>query len=88
MAARRRNEPVSARPFVGMSILAGDFFLYAASGTVGPWWLVPPMLLVWAAFLFVGLAWWRFHPTWLPWLGLGCTLAWFALLVPLSILLG
>ena len=51
MFSRRRvataPKSISAWPFVGMSLMAADFFLYAASGLVAPAWAVAALLVVW-----------------------------------------
>ena len=83
MARRsRRHNPnaVSPWPFVGMAGMACVFFLYAASGLVAPWWAVVVLLVIWALALFVATAWWRLHPTWVPWIPVALAVLWFAVL--------
>lgn len=52
--------------FVGMGGMACAFFLYAASVTFAPWWVVALLMLVWVALLVVATAWWTPHPRRVP----------------------
>ena len=55
-------EKVSPWPFVGMGGLACLFFLYAASATFWPWWVVTLLLLVWAVLMLIGFRWFTPRP--------------------------
>lgn len=71
-----------------MALIAADFFLYAASGLVAPWWVVIVMVVVWVGLFVVAASWWTPHPTWLTPLALAGTLLWFAVLVSGAVYLG
>ncbi len=57
-----REGGISPWPFAGMCLMAAAFFLYAASGSVAPWWAVVLLMLVWTALLLLCFAWWTPHP--------------------------
>jgi hypothetical protein len=81
---RRRVRPpaaVSARPFIGMSMLAAAVFLYGYSAVVVPWYVFVALLLVWVFLLLVSLAWWSLHPERLPWVAALAFVIWFAVML-------
>jgi hypothetical protein len=91
MARRRRAtapKAVSAWPFVGMSLMAAAFFLYAASGLVAPWWGVVALLAVWLVLFVLCCAWWTPHPRRLVGVAVGAMVFWFCALTAGGAFLG
>lgn len=80
---RRATAPreVSPWPFAGMCLMAGDFFLYAASGLVAPAWGVAALLLVWLVLFVLCCTWWTPHPKRLVPVALLAMVFWFCALV-------
>ncbi|WP_370248249.1 hypothetical protein [Nocardioides sp.] len=68
-------------PFAGLVLMAGSFFLHAASVTVAPWWAVVLLLVLWALELRLCLRWFTPHPRRLVPVALGGMVLWFAVLV-------
>lgn len=62
----RRQREVSRAPFAGMIAMAAALFLYAFAGLVAPWWVVPPLLVLWLVLFVVCVRWWTPHPRRLP----------------------
>ena len=56
------REKASPWPFVGMSGLAAELFLYGASVLFLPWWGVALLVVVWLVLLLVGLRWFSTRP--------------------------
>jgi hypothetical protein len=77
----RRPNAISARPFIGMSLMAAALFLYGYSAVVVPWYVFVALMLVWAFLLLVSLAWWSAHPERLPWVAVMAYVVWFAVLL-------
>lgn len=90
LSRRRRIKPpaidpatgqrLSPWPFVGLVIMAGSFFVYAASGLLAPLWAVGVLLVLWGAQLVLCLSWFSRRPTWVPWVGVFSFVLWFCLL--------
>jgi len=84
MARRRRvrpPQPVSPRPFIGMSMLVAALFLYGWSVAVVPWYVSVPLILFWLFLLLVSLAWWSLHPDRLPWVAAIAYVVWFVVIL-------
>jgi hypothetical protein len=84
MRRRRRvvtaPKSASAWPFVGMSLMAAAFFLYAASGLVAPAWGVVALLVVWLLLFVLCCRWWTPHPKRLVLVAVGAMVFWFCAL--------
>ena len=84
MFSRRRvaaaPKSTSAWPFVGMSLMAADFFLYAASGLVAPAWAVVALMLVWLVIFLLCCRWCTQHPKRLVFVAVGAMVFWFCAL--------
>lgn len=65
-------------PFVGMGGMACAFFLYAASGSIAPWWGVVVMLLLWLVMFATACRWWTPHPARVPFVAGFAIAFWFA----------
>jgi hypothetical protein len=90
---RKASAPreISPWPFVGIGLIAVDFFFYAFTGLVlpgAPWWALVLLMLLWAVFLLLGTRWWTPHPRRLPWLGVAAMVLWFALVLSAAAWLG
>ncbi|CAN5453418.1 hypothetical protein BH11ACT8_BH11ACT8_13470 [soil metagenome] len=83
-----RDTVVSPWPFVGMALMAAEFFLYGASALVAPWWAVALLLLVWVGLLVLCCAWWTPHPRRLVGVAAVAVVLWFLALVGGAALLG
>ncbi|WP_243060705.1 hypothetical protein [Nocardioides sp. SR21] len=68
--------PADPWPFVGMAGMACAFFLYAASLTFAPWWVVLLLMLAWVALLLVAIAWFTPHPRRVPAVAVVAVLFW------------
>jgi hypothetical protein len=68
--------------------LACVLFVDLASLAVADWWVVLILVVVWAAFFLVALAWWNPHPRRLPWLAGAAFLVWVLVLIGGSIIAG
>jgi hypothetical protein len=75
-------------PFAGMIGLACVLFVDLTSLAVAPWWVVLILVLIWAAFFLVALAWWTPHPSRLPWLAVLAFALWVVIVIGGSILFG
>ncbi|QZY30347.1 hypothetical protein [Nocardioides coralli] len=73
-----RPAKASPWPFAGMIGMACVAFLIGASILATPWYVVLVLSLVWVAGLVVAVRWFTPHPTWVPWLPVGMTVVWFA----------
>ncbi len=62
----RREQDVSPAPFAGMIGMAAALFLYAFAGLVAPWWVVPPLLVLWLVLFVLCVRWWTPYPRRLP----------------------
>jgi hypothetical protein len=84
MFRRRRvasaPKSTSAWPFVGMSLMAADFFLYAASGLVAPAWGVAALLAIWFVLFVLCCRWWTPHPKRLVFVAVAAMVFWFCAL--------
>ena len=50
--------------FIGMGVLACDLFLYGASATFAPLWLVAAMIVIWFVLMGLGGKWFSIRPMW------------------------
>ena len=64
-----------------MAGIAADFFLYAASGLVAPWWATTLLILLWLVLFVTACRWWTPHPRRLVWLAGSAAVFWFGVLV-------
>jgi hypothetical protein len=68
--------------------LACVLFVDLASFAVVDWWVVLALLVAWAAFFLIALAWWTPHPRRLPWLAVAGFLLWVLVVIGGSVVLG
>lgn len=72
---------VSPWPFVGMSGMAGAFFLYAASGLIVPAWAAVLLMVVWLVAFVQACLWWSTRPVALAVLPAVLVVGWFVVVV-------
>ena len=87
-STRQPRPKVSPWPFVGMGALACLLFLYAASLTYTPWWIVVPLLVVWLVLFVLGCRWFLPHPRRVVWTAVAGAIVWFVVTVLGAIVFG
>ena len=62
--------------FIGMGVLACDLFLYGASATFAPLWLVAMTILLWLLLMGLATRWFSARPMWTFWVSIVGVLLW------------
>ncbi|GAB2982885.1 hypothetical protein [Nocardioides montaniterrae] len=82
------GEVISPAPFIGLSLIACAFFLYAGSWLFTPPWVVLVGLGLCVVLLVVALRWWNPHPSRLPWVGVAALALWPVIAIGGGVLFG
>lgn len=64
-----------------MILVAADFFLFAASALVAPWWAVTGLMLAWLVLFVLACSWWTPHPRRITVAAVLAAVAWFVVLL-------
>ena len=71
--------------FIGIGALACELFLYAASATFAPLWLVGLLILIWLPLMALGMKWFSPRPRWTLWAAVVGAMVWFVAVTALSL---
>lgn len=64
--------------FIGIGVLVCDLFLYGASATFAPIWVVALMIVIWLPLMGLGMKWFNDRPMWTFWVSVAGGVGWLA----------
>lgn len=71
--------------FIGIGALACELFLYVASATFAPLWMVGVLVLIWLPLTALGIRWFNSAPRRTLWVAVAGAVVWFAAVTALSL---